>query len=140
MDRRSFLAAAGAGALVGIGPAAAGVLKFRELYGRGGSFSQITLANAGKQVSVGGFMAPPLKARSKFFVLTKLPMSFCPFCEDEAEWPDNIIVVYTKEIIDVVPFNRPIVVTGVLDLGDLKDEETGFYSKLRLMQSEFALT
>ena len=44
-----------------------------------------------------GFMAPPLKAEAKFFVLTEIPMSICPFCSSDADWPDNIVVVYLDE-------------------------------------------
>ena len=82
-------------------------------------------------------MAPPLKAESRFFVLTKMPMSVCPFCESDADWPDDIVVVYTEEILRAVPFNVPIIVEGILDLGSYKDEESGFYSRVRLLKSEF---
>ena len=50
-----------------------------------------------------GFMAPPLKAESKFLVLTRMPMGVCPFCELAADWPSDIVVVYTEELISVVP-------------------------------------
>jgi hypothetical protein len=42
-------------------------------------------------------MAPPLKAEAAFFVLTEIPMSLCPFCSSDADWPDNIVVVYLGE-------------------------------------------
>ena len=112
-------------------------IKLREIYNKDLSFSEKAKDFEGKLVKIYGFMAPPLKAESSFFVLTKMPMSVCPFCEDEADWPDDIIVVYTEEILRAVPFNVPIIAEGILDLGNYKDEETGFYSRVRLLSSEF---
>ena len=80
---------------------------------------------------------PPLKAESKFFVLTKMPMAVCPFCETEAEWPNDILAVYTKRIVDVIPFNKKITVSGVLELGGYRDPETGFLSMVRLSDANY---
>ena len=82
-------------------------------------------------------MAPPLKAEATFFVLTRMPMSVCPFCESEADWPSDIVVVYTDEPISVVPFNFPIRVSGRLELGVYKDEAMGFVSRVRLVDADF---
>ena len=51
-------------------------------------------ALAGHRVRMQGFMAPPLKAEAKFFVLTERPMALCPFCSSDADWPPDIVVVY----------------------------------------------
>ena len=112
-------------------------IKLREIYNKDLSFSKKAIDFQGKSVRIYGFMAPPLKAESRFFVLTKMPMSVCPFCESDADWPDDIVVVYTEEILRAVPFNVPIIVEGILDLGSYKDEESGFYSRVRLLKSEF---
>jgi hypothetical protein len=77
-------------------------------------------------------MAPPLKAESTFFVLTKMPMAVCPFCEPGQTWPDDILPVHTRRVVDPIPFNVPMHTTGILELGDHVDPETGFFSKLRL--------
>ena len=82
-------------------------------------------------------MAPPLKADSSFFVLTKRPMAVCPFCEGEADWPDDILAIYTQRTIEVVHFTRPLWVTGELALGNHKDADTGFFSKLRLIDARY---
>lgn len=138
LDRRTFLIGAG---LVPVAARAAGaqdgVMKFRDLYGVGGELSAAASARVGGPIAVDGYMAPPLKALSRFFVLTKLPMSYCPFCETEAEWPENIVVVYTREVVEAVSFNALIVVTGRLDVGGWKDEETGFWSKVRILDAGF---
>lgn len=71
-------------------------------------------------------------------MLTKKPMSVCPFCETEAEWPDDILAVYTRRGFDVVPFNRGIEVTGELALGPKRDPETGFLSMVRIENARFS--
>lgn len=138
MNRRTFVIGAG---LVPVAArfacASEGVMKFRDLYGRGGDLSEVAAARIGREIVVDGYMAPPLKALSRFFVLTKLPMSYCPFCESEAEWPENIVVVYTREVVEAVSYNALIVVSGTLDVGGWKDEETGFWSKVRILNAGF---
>ena len=117
--------------------AEATTFKMRELYEKDLSFSKLALDHEDREIQVTGFMAPPLKAEAKFFVLTKKPMSVCPFCETEADWPSDIVVVYTAEVIDVVPFNVPIAVDGRLSLGTYKDEEIGFVSRVRLVDASY---
>jgi len=141
MIRRTFLAAMPVLALLRAGPAHAAdeaAMKLRDLYNKDLSFSDRALAAQGSRIGIAGFMAPPLKADSVFFVLTKMPMAVCPFCEPGMPWPDDLLAVYAKRVVDVVPFNVPIVVTGVLELGDMVDPELGFYSKVRLVDATFA--
>nr|WP_233152233.1 hypothetical protein [Marinibacterium profundimaris] len=131
--RRGFVTAATATlAAPGLLRAADAPVKLRDLYTRTGEFSDLATSLEGTRIAVDGFMAPPLKAESRFFVLTKMPMAVCPFCETEAEWPDDILAVYTKRIVDVIPFNVRIVTRGLLELGAYRDEETGFLSMVRL--------
>lgn len=135
VSRRRALAL-GAGALVGVSGAGAlasdAPLRLRDLYEKDLSFTPLARERAGSRVAFRGFMAPPLKAESLFFVLTKRPMAVCPFCETEAEWPDDILAVYCKRPYDVVSFNSPILARGVLELGGHTDPETGFVSRVRL--------
>jgi hypothetical protein len=107
-------------------------IKLRELYAGDNEFSEFAIDHEGERITVEGFMAPPLQADSTFFVLTKMPMSVCPFCETEAEWPEDILAVYTRRVYDVVAFNRKIVVRGELALGSHTDPETGFLSRVRI--------
>ena len=83
-------------------------------------------------------MAPPLKADAPFFVLTKRPMTVCPFCSDEAEWPRDILAVHTKRTVRTVAFNIPIVASGTLELGTETDPDTGFVSRVRLVDAGVA--
>ena len=86
----------------------------------------------GERVSVLGFMAPPLVADARFFVLTHAPMAACPFCDEAADWPDSILLVRPKRALRPVSYTRPLLVRGVLELGEARDAQTGFVSLVRL--------
>ena len=135
LDRRRFILAAAASALATPAMAAAGrsPIKMRALYNKDLTFSDLARQLNGKRILVDGYMAPPLKAESSFFVLTKRPMAVCPFCETSADWPDDIVAIYTQRIVKVLPFNVKIVTNGRLELGDFRDPETGFVSRVRLV-------
>ena len=143
LTRRTLLTAAAALPLCAAARAAPAadtdrVLKVREFYDRMRGFSDTAESLDGERITVEGYMAPPLKAESRFFVLTKMPMSVCPFCETAAEWPDDIMAVYTKRTVDVIPFNVKIETRGVLELGEFRDPETGFVSLVRLVGATYA--
>lgn len=143
LTRRRALVLAGAAALFGSSAArAAETLGFNELYSKFGvlglEFSDKVKQLTGKDVAIRGFMAPPLKAEAAFFVLTEIPMSICPFCSTDADWPDNIIVVYLGEKQTFVQPSAPIEVRGTLEMGSWTDPETGFLSLLRLRQASYA--
>ena len=138
LDRRRLLFGSAALLLAGRVPAAASdTFGFSDLYASDGVLSDTSKSLSGQQVEMTGFMAPPLKAEASFFVLTSMPMAVCPFCETEAQWPDDIVLVLTGEPISAVPFNRPIRVTGTLETGFAKDADTGFVSLVRLVNAEF---
>lgn len=122
--------------LLGAAPAEAEELSFDEIYSGysadGLTFSAKTLSLEGGTVTVSGYMAPPLTPTIHFFVLTEVPMSVCPFCSSDADWPDNIIVVKVDDPITALPYDTPITVTGTLEIGSETDEETGFVSQLRV--------
>lgn len=111
-------------------------LSFDEIYSGwsadGLTFSDKTISLEGGTVTVSGYMAPPLTPTIHFFVLTEVPMSVCPFCSSDADWPDNIIVVKVDDPITALPYDTPITVTGTLEIGSETDEETGFVSQLRI--------
>lgn len=112
-------------------------IRFRELYVRGNELTEKAKALEGAQVNMVGYMAPPLKPEIDFFVLTKLPMSTCPFCESEAQWPDDLVLALTKEPISVVRYTDLIRVTGRFETGFEKDEATGFVSFVRLIDVDY---
>lgn len=111
-------------------------IEFAEMYESASSLGiklSDKLKNAeGHRVSMVGFMAPPLKPTINFFVLTREPMSICPFCSSDADWPSDIVIVKLNEPVTSLPFDRPIRVTGQLELGTQVDDETGFVSLVRI--------
>ena len=142
VDRRRVLA--GFLACLAAGRARAAetpALKFTELYEPAGAAGLVTTAKtnglAGRAVVMKGYMAPPLKPDADFFVLTREPMSVCPFCDSAANWPSDIVVVHLTGIDDYADNAVPIAVTGTLDLGPKMDPKTGFVSLLRLERSTY---
>ncbi len=117
-------------------------ITFDEFYGKTGvlgfEFSEKVKKLSGQTVGISGFMAPPLKAESTFFVLTRTPMALCPFCSSDADWPEDILVVYLAERQTFIQYNTPIQVEGKLEHGSWTDPETGFVSLLRLRDAHFS--
>jgi hypothetical protein len=98
-------------------------------------FSDLTVQLAGRQVEVAGYMAPPLKPESAFFVLTRTPVAICPFCGSDADWPADIIVVYLKDPVGFWQDGTAVNVTGILQVGSKRDPTTGFVSQLRIVDA-----
>jgi hypothetical protein len=119
--------------------AAPPLLRMRDLYAAGAEFSAQAQELNGWEVVVQGFMAPPLRAEAAFFVLTKLPMAVCPFCDSELDWPTDIVLVRLRRQQDWVEFNQPIKVRGILELGTDIDRDTGFVSRVRLVGAVYEL-
>ena len=119
---------------------AADALSFDGLYQSigvlGVKYSERALALRGHPVRMRGYMAPPLKPESRFFVLTREPVAVCPFCASDAEWPVDIVVVYLKGRLAPVDFNRRVEASGRLEIGSWTDPQTGFVSQVRLMEAE----
>jgi hypothetical protein len=115
-------------------------VRFSELYGkitiRGLEFSSKLLEADGKRVEILGYMAPPLKPRIEFFVLTKTPLATCPFCSNAADWPPDIVLIYAPKNREMVSLSGPLRVRGRLELGAKEDASTGFVSLIRVYADE----
>jgi len=140
--RRRTLLAVPAVLLVGLGAGrarAADEIDFDGLYADAGvlgmRFSDRARALAGQRVVMHGFMAPPLKAESPMFVLTRAPMALCPFCQSDADWPVDIVVVYLRRAAPLVGAGRRVRVEGRLDLGSWTDPVSGFVSQVRIVEA-----
>ena len=113
---------------------------FSEMYSGASTSEGLTFSDKmtglnGSEVTMTGYMAPPLKPSIDFFVLTETPMSVCPFCSTDADWPYNIVVVYVDGSVEALPYDQEVSVTGTLDLGSYVDNETGFVSQVRLLNA-----
>ncbi len=142
--RRHMLAmACSAVVLARIGEAAAADdnIAFGQLYASFGvlglTFSDKVKELAGKPVAMRGFMAPPLKAEANFFVLTEVPVALCPFCDSDADWPNDIVVIYLDRAQTFEQANGLIEVSGKLEVGSWTDPDTGFVSLLRIVGADF---
>ncbi len=117
-------------------------ITFAQLYDTGPAALKISARLEPLQsqsVSMRGFMAPPLKSESDFFVLTRLPMSVCPFCSSGMEWPADIVVVYLSKSAQALSPSQLISVTGKLDLGLKMDPNTAFVSLIRIVDAQWAM-
>lgn len=114
-------------------------LDFSDMYSGASSeglvFSDTLNSLNGSEVTMTGFMAPPLIPSINFFVLTETPMAVCPFCSTDADWPYNMVVVYVNGSVDALPYDQEVTVTGTLDLGSYMDGDTGFVSQVRLLEA-----
>lgn len=99
-------------------------------------YSDRALALKGQTIRMRGFMAPPLKPESRFFVLTREPVAVCPFCASDAEWPIDIVVIYLRKTLAPVNFQQRIEVEGRLEIGSWTDPQSGFVSQVRLVDAD----
>ena len=136
-----LLASGAAGTIAPARAEAPGLIAFDGLYKsygvRGLVFSDAVVALAGQPVRMTGYMAPPLKAESRFFVLTRQPLALCPFCQSDADWPVDIVVVYLRRAAPLVDAGTRIAILGRLETGSWTDPESGFVSQLRVMDATF---
>ena len=115
-------------------------ISFDEIYrGRsalGLEYSERARSLVGQRVRMLGYMAPPLKPDARFFVLTRKPVSVCPFCSSDADWPSDIVVVILRDELDNGLDGLAVEVEGVLELGTRRDALTGFVSQVRLVDAQ----
>lgn len=110
---------------------------YKSIGVRGLEFSDRVKALAGQEVAITGYMAPPLKAESRFFVLSSQPLALCPFCQSDADWPVDIVVIYLSREMPLTTAGSKVTVVGRLDIGSWTDPESGFVSQLRLVDADY---
>lgn len=141
ISRRALFAGAALLCLASEPAGAADELTFDQLYKsfgvRGMAYSDRLLALRGGRVSIDGYMAPPLKAESNFFVLTREPVALCPFCQSDAEWPADIVVIYLNGTAPMMSGGEKVHVTGRLEVGSWTDPQTGFVSQIRIADASY---
>jgi hypothetical protein len=89
----------------------------------------------GLDVTMEGYMAPPLKPELDYFVLTRVRLAFCPFCSTAGDWPDDIALVYLLEET-MTATEYPIRITGRMEVGMSVDAETGMVSLVRIYAND----
>ena len=117
------------------------IISFGGLYKSFGvlgyEFTDHVKTRAGRTVAMMGYMAPPLSVESDFFVLTREPLAICPFCQSDADWPVDILVVYLAKATPLVTAGARVMVTGKLEVGSWTDPATGFISQIRLRDASY---
>jgi hypothetical protein len=136
LTRRTWLIAVLGLGLSGPAVSAQRVRMF-ELYNDDNDYSDLAKELNGKRISMQGFMAPHLKVDSDFFILSNTPVETCPFCASEGDWIDSIVFVRMRRKQEAVDPGAIIMVEGKLEIGPEKDQETGFFSKVRITDAEF---
>jgi hypothetical protein len=137
LSRRTAMGLAAAAPFVARSALAADRITFAEMWTDDAAFSDRVKQLAGQTIEMRGFMAPPLKPRIDWFVLTGTPTATCPFCDNEAAWPDDIVLIMLSRPVVALAYNKPIGVSGVLDIGTQTDEVTGFVSRVRLLDTKY---
>lgn len=70
-------------------------LDFSDMYSGASSeglvFSDTLNSLNGSEVTMTGFMAPPLKPSHQFLCPYGNAMAVCPFCSTDADWPYNMV-------------------------------------------------
>ena len=111
------LAALGLSGCGGGGEAEAQKLSFAE------SASLDTLrALDGKRVTLTGYMATLSPLSGAYIYLMNLPYQSCPFCVPNTQQLANTMAVYAPEGSKFEYTDRPVRVTGRMELGDFTDE------------------
>jgi len=139
LTRRAMVGVAAAAPFAARLAIAAERITFDEMWSDDGAeFSDRVKALAGQTVEMRGYMAPPLKPRIDWFVLTGTPTATCPFCDNEAAWPDDIVLIMLARPVVALAYNKLIGVSGMLDIGTQTDQKTGFVSRVRLLDTKYA--
>lgn len=137
LSRRAMVGLAVAAPFVARSATAAERITFADMWSNGAEFSDRAKLLAGQTVEMRGYMAPPLKPRIDWFVLTGTPTATCPFCDNEAAWPDDIVLIMLSRPVVALPYNKPLGLSGILDIGTQTDEKTGFVSRVRLLETKY---
>lgn len=113
------------------------ILGFRDIYATVGAIGLRLGAGlpvlAGRPVRIRGYMAPPVAAVDNFFVLTRSPVTTCPFCDPGAQWPDDVVLALLESDSRFVDPSCAIEVAGELDIGRKVDPRTGATRLVRLV-------
>ncbi len=122
------------------GAAAQAPLEFGTFHARvvegGLEYADVLLVAEGEVVAIEGFMAPPLKPRIEWFMLTRYPMQTCPYCSDGADWPPDVVLVTTEDgrQLDARPYTERLRIVGRLELGLESDVDAGL-SLIRIVDA-----
>ena len=115
----------------GSGSAEPTALSFRD----SASIDAIT-ALKGKPVVITGYMATLSPLDGSYIYLMNLPYQSCPFCVPNTQQLANTMAVYAAKGSKFEYTDRPVQITGKLELGDFTDEY-GYTYNYRIVDAKY---
>ena len=92
----------------------------------------------GKLVSITGYMATLSPLEGNYIYLMNLPFQSCPFCVPNTQQLANTMAVYAAKGTKFDYTDRPVKVTGKMDLGQYTDEY-GYEYNYRLVDATYEI-
>ena len=90
----------------------------------------------GKQVTLTGYMATLSPLSGEYIYLMNLPYQRCPFCVPNTQQLANTMAVYAAGGSKFTYTDRPVQITGRLELGDFTDEY-GYTYNYRIVDAKY---
>ncbi|WP_259391437.1 hypothetical protein [Paenibacillus sp. 1011MAR3C5] len=94
------------------------------------------LSDARKTVQIKGFMGEVLSFDQNWFLLIPEPGAECPFDNGDETYWNKIMIVFVKDGSKLRYTNKPLKLTGRLDVG-VKVDESGYKTMFRLYDAKF---
>ena len=92
----------------------------------------------GKLVSITGYMATLSPLSGEYIYLMNLPYQSCPFCVPNTQQLANTMAVYAAKGVKFDYTDRPVKITGKMDVGDYTDEY-GYAYNYRLVDASYEI-
>ena len=90
----------------------------------------------GKTVTLTGYMATLSPLSGEYIYLMNLPYQSCPFCVPNTQQLANTMAVYAAKGDNFTYTDRPVQITGKLELGDFTDEY-GYTYNYRIVDATY---
>lgn len=123
-----------AGALAGCG-GSGGAEAQKLSFAESASIETITALD-GKQVTLTGYMATLSPLSGEYIYLMNLPYQSCPFCVPNTQQLANTMAVYAPKGKTFPYTDRPVRITGKMELGDFTDEY-GYTYNYRIVDATY---
>jgi len=94
------------------------------------------LSDERKTVQIKGFMGEVLSFNENWFLLIPEPGAECPFDNGDETYWNKIMIVFVKDGSKLRYTNKPLKLTGRLDVG-VKVDESGYKTMFRLYDAKF---
>ncbi|WP_243644052.1 hypothetical protein [Paenibacillus pinisoli] len=94
------------------------------------------LSDERKTVQIKGFMGEVLSFNDNWFLLIPEPGAECPFDNGDETYWNKIMIVFVKDGSKLRYTNKPLKLTGRLDVG-VKVDESGYKTMFRLYDAKF---